>query len=187
MDQDLRSLLVAAAVRSGSIKEPALQAMLSKAGLSPESVSNLDPQDMIARLSERDPLLAFLVQRLVHTEETTDDENSGSAEQEIDSVNQERQREIAVGKLRRHVESMYAELEQLREKNDRMAAALGACYLCWGEDLQCEICGGSGSSGAFEPDIEEFAELVAPALRRIRNRSHLSKKGEKTKQGTPSS
>jgi hypothetical protein len=62
------------------------------------------------------------------------------------------------------------ELEELRRRNDQLAAALGACYLCWGEDPACPICGGLGAAGAAAPDPRYFALYVVPALNRLRRR-----------------
>jgi hypothetical protein len=62
------------------------------------------------------------------------------------------------------VRDLCAELEELRERNDVLAAALGACHLCWGEDPGCPACGGLGRPGAAPPDRQLFARLVAPAV-----------------------
>ncbi len=60
------------------------------------------------------------------------------------------------------------ELEALREVNDTVAAALGACPECWGGDPECRTCAGEGAAGALDPDERLFAELVLPAVRRVR-------------------
>ena len=59
------------------------------------------------------------------------------------------------------------ELEALREVNDTLAAALGACPKCWGGDDGCADCGGSGSPGAAVPDSQLFNHLILPAVRRV--------------------
>jgi hypothetical protein len=97
-------------------------------------------------------------------------------EEEADVTDNETQEgeRIETGRVQEYqqkFEGMRAELRWLREKNDEVTAALGACYLCWGENSQCEICGGAGGPGAFEPDQEKFSRLVTPALRRIRRSS----------------
>jgi len=61
---------------------------------------------------------------------------------------------------------MYAELEVLRERNDLLADALGACPVCWGGDVRCPRCRGRGRPGGRLPDPEAFLALVAPAVRR---------------------
>ena len=62
------------------------------------------------------------------------------------------------------------ELEQLRHRNDQLAAALGACYLCWGEDPVCPICEGAGVPGASPPRPRYFAVYVLPVLNRLRRK-----------------
>lgn len=74
------------------------------------------------------------------------------------------------------------ELEALREVNDTLAAALGACPHCWGGNPGCETCGGQGATGAMDPDEKLFAELILPAVRRFgatrRPRNPARKKNE---------
>ena len=60
------------------------------------------------------------------------------------------------------------ELDALREVNDTVAAALGACPTCWGGDPDCRTCAGDGAAGALDPDERLFTELVLPAVRRVR-------------------
>ena len=73
-----------------------------------------------------------------------------------------------VRRLRPHLQAVEAELDELREHNDRLAAALGACYVCWGEDPDCDECGGDGRPGSSLPDRRLFNALVAPAIRTVR-------------------
>ena len=63
---------------------------------------------------------------------------------------------------------MQEELNDLREVNDTLARALGACAYCWGGDSDCPNCGGMGSAGNELPNLELYHELVAPAVRRVR-------------------
>jgi hypothetical protein len=62
-----------------------------------------------------------------------------------------------------------AELANLREANDTVAAALGACPYCWGGNAECAVCRGRGRSGYREPDPALFNELVMPAVQRVRS------------------
>jgi hypothetical protein len=68
------------------------------------------------------------------------------------------------------MEQMYRELETLRERNDALSAALGACYLCWGEDFDCSICDGTGHPGSSVPDRALLVEFVTPAVQRLREK-----------------
>jgi len=60
------------------------------------------------------------------------------------------------------------ELETLREVNDTVAAALGACPSCWGGADECPTCGGNGAAGSMDMNEALFTELVMPAVRRYR-------------------
>jgi hypothetical protein len=71
--------------------------------------------------------------------------------------------------LQQTLTSLYAEIETLRVRNDTLAAALGACYLCFGEDPLCPECSGNGEPGSLKPDAAAFRQYVVPALRRARS------------------
>jgi hypothetical protein len=66
------------------------------------------------------------------------------------------------------LEVLRNELADLRQANDTLAAALGACQYCWGGDRQCRVCRGRGRPGYAPPDAELFNELVLPAVLRVR-------------------
>ena len=73
------------------------------------------------------------------------------------------------------VEELESEVERLKgvnrilfEQCEFMAAAVGACPQCWGEDLECRECRGRGTPGAFLPHRASFAQLVLPAVERVR-------------------
>jgi hypothetical protein len=73
------------------------------------------------------------------------------------------------------VEELENEVERLKgvnrilfEQCEFMAAAVGACPQCWGEDLECRECRGRGTPGAFLPHRASFAQLVLPAVERVR-------------------
>ena len=59
-----------------------------------------------------------------------------------------------------------AEVHALRARTARLAAALGACPRCVGEDEGCPVCGGRGVPGARRPHPGMFDEIVRPAVRR---------------------
>jgi len=67
------------------------------------------------------------------------------------------------------IDALKRELADLREVNDTLAAALGACRVCWGGDVDCPECGGRGRTGSAVPDPALFRELVVPAVRRVRS------------------
>ena len=77
-------------------------------------------------------------------------------------------------RLRRKIQALLREIERLRETNDALAAALGACPLCWGDDPDCLECEGQGDPGSARPDRELFGRLVAPALQRFKTTARRS-------------
>jgi hypothetical protein len=80
-------------------------------------------------------------------------------------------RDAAAG-LRRRLERVIRLLRTTQALADTAAAALGACYLCWGDDPGCEYCAGHGTPGWIEPDPELFELYVEPALARHRSAVH---------------
>lgn len=58
------------------------------------------------------------------------------------------------------------ELASLREANDTLAAALGACQYCWGGNRECGACEGQGRPGRFSPNMPLFRELIWPAVKK---------------------
>lgn len=70
--------------------------------------------------------------------------------------------------LRRRLGQLELELERLQEINDTLAAALGACPVCWGDDPDCRVCHGRGGPGSRRPNRALFERLVTPALPRPR-------------------
>ncbi|MCP2341529.1 hypothetical protein [Actinomadura rupiterrae] len=59
--------------------------------------------------------------------------------------------------------SFRAELDDLRRRNDALAAAAGSCYLCWGEDPGCPVCAGRGRPGWHPPERWAYRRYLAPA------------------------
>lgn len=80
------------------------------------------------------------------------------------------ERNVRKERLRARVQEMRDELRILRRRNELLAAALGACELCWGDDPECEECGGHGRPGWEEPDRALYRELVSPVVERSTNK-----------------
>jgi hypothetical protein len=71
----------------------------------------------------------------------------------------------AILELKSQAEAMFEELQVLRERNEELAWALGACPLCWGKDATCRSCRGRGRPGFCFPDSRGFLAYVLPAAR----------------------
>jgi hypothetical protein len=131
--------------------------------------------DLVSQLGAQDPRYATLAQLLAQRQASSSEQSDSlevdgdeqgviDAEPVVDALERQ-ERRTSSKKLRRMMTSLYREVEELRTRNDTLAAALGACYLCWGKDTQCPICRGRGQPGAFGPDPALFAMYIAPALK----------------------
>jgi hypothetical protein len=122
--------------------------------------------------AQDDPRMALFMQLLQQRrsapapEPKQDDEDTLLAAHQAELAQRERARHMR--ELSDTVKSVYAELQILRKRNDALAAALGACFLCFGSDPICEKCGGRGSPGSRPPEPAAYREYVLPALRRVR-------------------
>ena len=70
--------------------------------------------------------------------------------------------------VEQRLERLKGAYADLYERMSALAAALGACARCWGEDVSCPRCGGAGEPGAWVPDRNEFRHYVLPALQAVR-------------------
>jgi hypothetical protein len=154
-----------------------IQALLQRVSASGPGAS-LDVTDLLAETAQADPRLSMLAQLLARRQPVGEEESAPSAEivdeeflelepESAPSLDRSQEKAQALRQLRRRVEDLYQELEELRERNDALAAGLGACYLCWGDDPNCLICAGQGVPGYFQPDSVRFEQLVIPAVQRI--------------------
>jgi hypothetical protein len=166
MNQDARQVLLQTLLNSNAA--PAVGS---------ESHALPDASDVYQMLGQNSPKARLIAQYLAQRQaETAQDELEAGLDldwEDADAGGREEGMSDAIRPMRQLVQDMYAELAELRERNDTLAAALGACYLCWGEDPHCEVCRGRGGPGASTPDRQLFATLVVPAARRLRRQGAL--------------
>jgi hypothetical protein len=179
MNTLLFEMVAARAMASGN---PAVAEMLARLKSSPDANPNQTMEELLARLGPDHPMAAVLAKHLA-------DSKKRSAVIDVESVEETEEAETedaetsappdpAMSELREHVESMFAELTLLRERSDNLAAAVGACCLCWGDDAECRVCRGRGRPGFAVPDRPLFEEFVLPAVLMLR--------AQKAKAGTSS-
>lgn len=77
-------------------------------------------------------------------------------------------RDTELETLRARVDALTAVNASLRQGLRAVAAAIGACPRCLGDDDDCMACGGDGVPGMRRPDRDAFARYVIPAVRRAR-------------------
>lgn len=137
-------------------------------------------QELLAQWNSPDQITNLLVQYLAKNqteaapspEEEDFDLVPDSAERENGDLQEKKERARRLQETFRH---MRAELLALRERNDLLAEALGACYLCWGEYPDCQECQGRGMPGSRPPNRGLFKQFVSPAMSRLQTRNRVRK------------
>ncbi|MFV0645740.1 MAG: hypothetical protein ACK5NN_14820 [Sphingomonadaceae bacterium] len=121
-----------------------------------------DPVEAMEQLAARNPQMAMLVQMMQQQQaafaapemapevDVTDDRDALIVElgERLDSTEERLQR------MTRIARNLHTAQQQSLERLGDLAAALGACGLCWGEDDQCPACRGQGQPGMIRPDME---------------------------------
>lgn len=166
--KDARSLLLETlAAQAGGGEVNVQELLLSQLG---DTEDDADPTvGLIAR---------YLAQSQTEQEESEtspDEDEFFDSPSELEKARSE-ERARSFRRLRQMMEQMYEELEALRERNDILSAALGACYLCWGEDFDCPVCSGTGQPGFSMPDRSLLVQLVTPAVQRLREGEGLDQR-----------
>lgn len=75
----------------------------------------------------------------------------------------------AVAELAETARRLFEERAACSRRLEDLAAALGACPACFGDNLLCDTCHGAGRPGARAPEAAEFARYVMPAVERVRS------------------
>lgn len=96
------------------------------------------------------------------------DEKDDTAQREEIREEIRAEQEAAIAELSETAQRLFDEREAARHRIETLAAALGACPACFGENLLCETCHGAGRPGARAPAALEFRTLVMPAIERVR-------------------
>jgi hypothetical protein len=151
MTQSLLNIMMAA--RSGQDTRPMMEEMLNSNG-------DMDPMTRM-----------LLTQALARDENQDDTEDPNVIIIDQDDYKPSR-RQLALDRLRHRFQQMTQQIAEMSEaldvlqaRSDDLADALGACYLCWGEDPRCPECAGKGAPGSLLPDPRAYREWVLPAMR----------------------
>ncbi len=184
------------AARAGTSSNPTIAEMLALLTGSPGVNPSPDPQQLLAQLGGGNSLLSALGKHFaeMQTNGSThanapiiDVEPDPEHAQAIDLSNElpGETSSNGVNELREDVKNLSAELKVLRERNDLLAATLGACCLCWGQDPECRFCRGRGRPGFTMPDEAHIGEFVLPAIQMLRaQRAKISGSSPPSKPGT---
>jgi hypothetical protein len=162
----------------GAAPEPAADPAMAALMSALSGTSQLDPLAMLySQIGASNPqaamVLQLLEQRRAQANTVIEQEDVADADGEHDAreTHEPHEPEVSIREqdlrtLQETVENACAELETLRTRSDAIARAIGACYLCYGEDAQCAECGGRGKPGSLVPEPAAFRQYVLPALRR---------------------
>lgn len=139
--------------------------------LLPSALPDMD--SMLGDFARQNPSLAWLTQMIAAQRQQAAGANAPSdvdpLQAEIDALTEElAHAEARAEKLRRIGQRLCRDLDAAQGLLADLAAAFGACGLCWGEDDTCRSCRGRGKPGRFAPDpalrLRFFAErLELPA------------------------
>jgi hypothetical protein len=155
---------------------PALADMLARIRSSDPN-SGLNIEELLAQQAKTNPMVAMFAKHMAEQKTiAAERENLPVIEVEASEVDaeveeiqeQEENSAAALSELRQYMKGMFAEIKLLRERNDALAAATGACCLCWGQNLECRSCRGRGGPGFCMPDESLFEEFVLPAIHTLR-------------------
>ena len=160
--------------RKAERRNPTLDAIAATADPSGDARVPIDQamDGFLANFARQNPDLAWLTQMIAMQRQAAatrpDEPAINGAQIEIDALSQRlQQSEARADKLQRVVDQLTTELGAAQDMLADLAAALGACGLCWGQDAQCRCCRGRGKPGSFSPDValqsRFFAEPIQPA------------------------
>ncbi|NDJ16439.1 hypothetical protein [Myxacorys almedinensis] len=148
-------------------------------------------EEMLNDNSDLDPMARMVLSQALSTSNAQKDEDHEIDLDDDDEAPSRRRR--AIKRLRsrftamqQQIELLQQQIEELETHNDELAAALGACYLCWGQDSHCPECHGKGKPGTMALDWALFEEWVLPAVRAARElkRQHLERQATVTQPKT---
>jgi hypothetical protein len=120
-------------------------------------------QRMMAELRESNPQLAILAQLMQARTIVPDPVSADLSDEVIRLADQLAAAEARIDAMKRQARRLVALHREADDRLADLAAALGACGLCWGEDDFCPSCRGRGRPGMVRPDFELRARLLGPA------------------------
>lgn len=131
----------------------------------PESLAQggaIDPVQIMQGFADEDPRMAMMMKLMQSQkaappiDEKPDDRDDLIAElsERLDAA------EARLVKMTRIARQLHDANAVATGRLGRLAAALGACGLCWGDDDLCPGCRGRGGVGMVRPDPVARAELI---------------------------
>ena len=165
-------LLEAIQAQPDASANPVLQSLLSQGDPSIGNGALPSMQDLLGQLESTNPTAGLITKYLIARQEAENQARSVE-EAEAEALREAEAQQSTIEQSERlarilqrleEIKDLRLEVEELRERTEAFAAAVGACCLCWGEDPTCPVCRGNGCPGFAIPDTQLFAQWVMPAL-----------------------
>lgn len=146
-------------------------------------------EELLNDNSDLDPMTRMLMSQALSGNSTADEEIEDDRDPEDDRQSRRRTLDrlrARFERMQQQIEEMQWQLEEMETQNDTLAAALGACYLCWGQDAHCPVCRGNGKPGSTPPDLSLFRHWILPAIRAAQTaaQQRLTRKASSTQSKT---
>lgn len=136
-----------------------------------------DPAQLMQDMAGSDPRMAMLMQ-MMQAKGGEPSNDAGEPDDRDDLIAELSERldasEARLTKMTRIARQLHEAGRLASHRLSRLAAALGACGICWGEDTKCQGCRGRGRPGMMRPDPEMRAELFGaqPPVRDAQEHCH---------------
>ena len=131
-----------------------------------DTVSPADPallvQQMMTDLQRSNPQLAMLAQMIQARTIVPSPGSEYLSDEVVELADRLADAEARIEAMKRQARRLFEAHRGASERLADLAAALGACGLCWGEDDYCPSCRGRGRPGMVRPDPELRARLLGP-------------------------
>lgn len=134
---------------------------------SPPAMPDMD--GLLGDFARQNPNLAWLPQMLAAQRQAAASapfiSEIDPRQAEFDALHEElAHAQARADRMQRIARRLADELEDAQGHLADLAAAFGACGLCWGADTRCPSCRGRGKPGRFAPDPELRLRLFAEPL-----------------------
>ncbi|WP_380785938.1 hypothetical protein [Sphingomonas sp. R86521] len=121
----------------------------------------VDPAQIMQGLADEDPRVAMMM-KLMQSQQAPSTEDKPDERDDLIADLSERldAAETRLVKMTRVARQLHDANAVAMGRLGRLAAALGACGLCWGDDDLCPGCRGRGGVGMVRPDPVARAALI---------------------------
>jgi len=119
-------------------------------------------RQMMADLQKTNPQLAMIAQLMQARTIVPEPVSNDLTDEVLRLAERLAEAEAKNEAMKRQARRLFEAHRGASEKLAELAAALGACGLCWGEDELCPSCRGRGRPGMVRPDLELRAKIFGP-------------------------